>query len=612
MPLDFPNTPTLGQQFNVGGIVWTWDGVKWTSVAPTSPSYLLLTGGTMSGPINMGGSLINGYSNAPLVSSDVANKGYVDVAAGPINALNIGFVNDGVTDNTASFAAMLARTDSARIYFPKGVYVLSPPTATIQVASNISIIGAGRSNTIFRYPANTSPTTHLYSWNTKAGFTIRDFTLDLNGLRSPGGRNNAHGHIFSFTSCSYVDFDGVAIINGWADGGVTDGTYGISHISVSTSSSPCTVFNIRNCLFTLATSTYAFGRGIIMSQTAGFPITSCHIENNVLINTNGIQMDGSYNIISGNEVTGGWCSLDDSNGWIAGHADAGHSIFIGNYVHDGALGLNGDSLPSVGFTATASYQVYSSNVVERMGGPGFINFGNNILYSNNRVVGCGRNTPARGPYDQAGFRLPSGTPDGTWTYGANPTFIGNICMDDGGGTQRYGYYEAGNVPGSLLRGNIFTGVTAPIFVVSSTTVVDEASKARTTALNLAPAATTSISPTLVMAGLGVQITPVASGVLDVRICCIVRNNAVNNGVILRIRYGTGTPPTNGVALTGTASGTGLQSVNGAGGTPTVPVTLLSTITGLTQGTTYWIDLAYAALTGGTVTLNTVDVLVTER
>jgi len=92
----------------------------------------------------------------------------------------------------------------------------------------------------------------------------------------------------------------------------------------------------------------------------------------------------------------------------------------------------------------------------------------------------------------------------------------------------------------------------------------------------------------------------------------VRNNAVNNGVILRIRYGTGTPPTNGVALTGTASGTGLQSVNGAGGTPTVPVTLLSTITGLTQGTTYWIDLAYAALTGGTVTLNTVDVLVTER
>lgn len=32
MAIDFPNSPTLNQQFTVGDRVWTWDGTRWESV----------------------------------------------------------------------------------------------------------------------------------------------------------------------------------------------------------------------------------------------------------------------------------------------------------------------------------------------------------------------------------------------------------------------------------------------------------------------------------------------------------------------------------------------------------------------------------------------------
>jgi len=48
--IDFPASPTLGQQFTAAGVTWTWDGTKWTS-SGLSVAYLPLAGGTMTGPI---------------------------------------------------------------------------------------------------------------------------------------------------------------------------------------------------------------------------------------------------------------------------------------------------------------------------------------------------------------------------------------------------------------------------------------------------------------------------------------------------------------------------------------------------------------------------------
>ena len=51
MALDFPSSPNVGQVVTIGGVTWTWDGVKWTAAGTGSGIYLPLTGGTMTGDL---------------------------------------------------------------------------------------------------------------------------------------------------------------------------------------------------------------------------------------------------------------------------------------------------------------------------------------------------------------------------------------------------------------------------------------------------------------------------------------------------------------------------------------------------------------------------------
>jgi hypothetical protein len=63
--INFPDAPTLGEEFTDAGIVWTWDGEKWTAsgLVPaylpltdplvTNAPYLRLAGGTMIGAIEL-------------------------------------------------------------------------------------------------------------------------------------------------------------------------------------------------------------------------------------------------------------------------------------------------------------------------------------------------------------------------------------------------------------------------------------------------------------------------------------------------------------------------------------------------------------------------------
>lgn len=51
MALDFPSSPNVGQVVTVGGVTWTWDGVKWTAAGTGTGIYVPLTGGTMTGDL---------------------------------------------------------------------------------------------------------------------------------------------------------------------------------------------------------------------------------------------------------------------------------------------------------------------------------------------------------------------------------------------------------------------------------------------------------------------------------------------------------------------------------------------------------------------------------
>lgn len=117
-----------------------------------------------------------------------------------------------------------------------------------------------------------------------------------------------------------------------------------------------------------------------------------------------------------------------------------------------------------------------------------------------------------------------------------------------------------------------------------------------------PTGTTSINPTYVMCGLAGSITPKGSGNVWVVIEGMMLNNTANasDGMSAQIQIGTGTAPINGAASTGTVYGVGTAFLpQAAAANKFVPFTLTAIATGLTIGTTYWIDLGQSAVVGGT-------------
>lgn len=127
-----------------------------------------------------------------------------------------------------------------------------------------------------------------------------------------------------------------------------------------------------------------------------------------------------------------------------------------------------------------------------------------------------------------------------------------------------------------------------------------------------PTGTTSSAG--VMMGLSGSITPHKSGKIQIIVSGNIANNTSGDGAQTQIRYGTGTAPTNGAALTGTTAGALAKIVNsllallvpGSGN-----FTCNAIVSGLTLGTTYWVDLSLARITGGTATISGISISIIE-
>jgi hypothetical protein len=113
-----------------------------------------------------------------------------------------------------------------------------------------------------------------------------------------------------------------------------------------------------------------------------------------------------------------------------------------------------------------------------------------------------------------------------------------------------------------------------------------------------------------MMGLSASITPVLTGKIMIIISGDMDNDTNARGTRVQIRTGTGTPPINGVALTGTAQG-GLVTLDQVSAKLRVPFSLNSIQTGLTLNTTVWIDISLAAITGGTARVRDISISVVE-
>ncbi len=116
-----------------------------------------------------------------------------------------------------------------------------------------------------------------------------------------------------------------------------------------------------------------------------------------------------------------------------------------------------------------------------------------------------------------------------------------------------------------------------------------------------PSGTTST--TAVQMGLAGSITPSASGKVMLIISGDLLTTNASDGAAVQISYGTGTAPSNGAAATGTTVGSDVEY--NASGTE-APFTTNAVITGLTPGTTYWIDLQVRAITGGTASVTRIS------
>ncbi len=133
-------------------------------------------------------------------------------------------------------------------------------------------------------------------------------------------------------------------------------------------------------------------------------------------------------------------------------------------------------------------------------------------------------------------------------------------------------------------------------------------RAASQSTDASPVATTSTVG--VMLGLAGAITPTSPGRVKITVCGDVANNTAGDGVSVQIRTGTGSAPANGAALTGTTQGLAASAISDNANSKR-PFSICALLTGAVVGTALWIDLGFAALTGGTATVENVTVVAEE-
>ena len=111
-----------------------------------------------------------------------------------------------------------------------------------------------------------------------------------------------------------------------------------------------------------------------------------------------------------------------------------------------------------------------------------------------------------------------------------------------------------------------------------------------------PAATTSVPGVMMGTGSTFAITPGFSGRLHICLQAQASVSVATAAFTVQLRYGTGTAPINGAAITGTALGASLSPWSAVANS-IVPFTLTGVVTGLTVGTAYWIDFSLGTSTG---------------
>ena len=169
------------------------------------------------------------------------------------------------------------------------------------------------------------------------------------------------------------------------------------------------------------------------------------------------------------------------------------------------------------------------------------------------------------------------------------------------------YGASGGTPTRLALGSAGTHLTSDGSNVTwKTTTTAQATPAD-------PTGTTSTTGVMMGLGNSITITPSYSGKVMIIISGDIKNATNADGGKVQIRYGTGSPPANQAAVTGTTAGGFVNFNNANPGTANIqaPWTLNAIVSGLTVGTAYWVDVDLAAITGGTISIKNVSISIVE-
>lgn len=182
-------------------------------------------------------------------------------------------------------------------------------------------------------------------------------------------------------------------------------------------------------------------------------------------------------------------------------------------------------------------------------------------------------------------------------------------------------WVSGSAPTLNTGANAVTLITCQVITLTPTMQcygpLNGASTEKTVAT---PGATNLSTSVYVMLGTGATITPATTGTVEVIIsqeCINGTSTGATDGLLYQIAWGTGSAPANGAAQTGTVVGIPHEMENGStvttGDRKTgCPINAL--ITGLTPGTTYWIDEQIKAVVAADAqtTINVVEDLLELR
>lgn len=115
----------------------------------------------------------------------------------------------------------------------------------------------------------------------------------------------------------------------------------------------------------------------------------------------------------------------------------------------------------------------------------------------------------------------------------------------------------------------------------------------------------------VMAGFGVYFTPQRTGNVLIMATGSASNNTASDGSMVQLRSAGGAPPGFNTALTGTIVGHSVTVQNSTAAAVRIGFSLQGILTGLGIGVQNWVDLALTAITGGTVNVYDVTIVIVE-